>query len=150
MAERLSGARALRSTTAASPGPAGPRLAAAFVVAGLMAVFALPGCEKKMEAEQCDKLRADAFQLLNKAHHCGTDADCRQSSWPGCQKPINVKDFDTIKPMEDQYKQGKCEEPKIDCKEPPQAYCKQGLCVHREVGRDENAPAPGGDEIKME
>ena len=48
-------------------------------------------------------------------------------------------------------KQGKCEEPKIDCpKETPESYCKQGLCVHREKGRNENDPKPEGDVIKME
>lgn len=125
------------------------RGAAALVAAGaLVALAALPGCENKMEPEQCDKLRADAFQILNKAHHCAADSDCRQSSWPGCQKPINNKDHDAIQPLADQYEQGKCEEPKVDCTEPPESYCKQGLCVHREKGRDENAPA--ADEIKLE
>jgi hypothetical protein len=110
----------------------------------------LPGCEKKMEPEQCDKIRGEAFTLLNKAHHCADDKDCRQSDWPGCAKPINNKDFDVIKPMADQFKEGKCEEPKgIECGEAPESYCKQGLCVHREKGRDENAPAPS-DELKLE
>ena len=120
------------------------------IAIGALLLAVVPGCEKKMEPQACDKLRADAFALLNKAHHCGTDADCRQSEWPGCQKPISQKDFDTIKPMSDSYKQGKCEEPKIDCPAPPESYCKQGLCVHREKGRNENdpAPAPGGDTIK--
>ena len=129
-------------------------LSRGWLIAGILALaVSAPGCEKKLEAEQCDKLRGDAFQTLNKAHHCGTDADCRQSAWPGCQKPINVKDHDLIKPLEDQYKQGKCEEPKIDCVAPPEVYCKQGLCVHREKGRDENAPAPSeaaGGELKIE
>jgi hypothetical protein len=145
MAERLSGAHPTVRRTAARAA----RRAAALLATGLVAaLFALPGCEDKMEPEQCDKLRADAFQILNKAHHCATDADCRQSSWPGCQKPISNADHGLIKPLEDQYKQGKCEEPKIDCSAPPEAYCKQGLCVHREKGRDENAPA--ADEIKLE
>ncbi len=121
------------------------------VALGALALAALPGCENKMETQACDKLRGDAFALLNKAHHCGTDADCRQSDWPGCQKPINQKNFDTIKPWADEFKKGKCEEPKIDCpKETPESYCKQGLCVHREKGRDENAPRPEGDTIKIE
>ncbi len=136
--------------TSSSRGRAASAKALAWVaVVAVLGFSALPGCEKKLEPEQCDKLRADAFQTLNKAHHCGEDKDCRQSSWPGCQKPLSNKDWDAIKPLEDQYKQGKCEEPKIDCKEPPEVYCKQGLCVHREKGRDENAPAPS-DVIKME
>lgn len=121
---------------------------AAAAVAALGGLGAL-GCENKMAPEECDKLRAEAFQTLNKAHHCGEDKDCRQSAWPGCQKPLNNKDYDAIKPLEDRYKAGKCEEPKIECKDPPEVYCKQGLCVHREKGRDENAPAPS-DEIKLE
>lgn len=121
------------------------------VALGALVLAAAPGCEKKMDPAACDKLRGDAFQLLNKAHHCATDADCRQSEWPGCQKPISKKDFDTIKPMSDEFKNGKCEEPKVDCpKETPESYCKQGLCVHREKGRNENDPPPGGDTIKVE
>jgi len=121
------------------------------VALGALVLAATPGCESKMEPQACDKIRGDAFALLNKAHHCGSDADCRQSEWPGCQKPINQKNFDTIKPMAEEYKKGKCAEPKIDCVAPPESYCKQGLCVHREKGRNENDPKPGeGDTIKME
>ncbi len=123
-------------------------LAAGF---GALVFVTVPGCEKKMEPAACDKLRGDAFALLNKAHHCANDTDCRQSEWPGCQKPINNKDFDTIAPWKNEFTTGKCEEPKIDCpKETPASYCKQGLCVHREKGRNENDPKPEGDVIKAE
>ncbi len=126
------------------------RALAALALATMGLLTVAPGCEKKMEPEECDKVRSEAFALLNKAHHCAADADCRQSAWPGCQKPINNKNFDVIKPMQEKFTQGKCEEPKgIECKDPPESYCKQGLCVHREKGRDENAPAPT-DEIKLE
>jgi hypothetical protein len=37
--------------------------------------------------------------------------------------------------MADKYKAGKCEEPNVECKEPPESYCKQGLCVHYEKGK---------------
>jgi hypothetical protein len=121
-----------------------------FGAALLLAAFGLalaPGCESKMEAKDCDKLRFDAFEMLNKAQHCNTDADCRQSDWPGCAKPESNATFDKIKPLSDAYKKGKCEEPKIDCKEPPPSYCKQGLCAHKEKGAPEGAGATPLQEI---
>ena len=104
------------------------------LASGLLAALlvALSGCGNTLDAKECDKVRGEAFELLNKAQHCSTDADCRQSDWPGCQKPLSNKSYDAIKPMADKFKAGKCEEPKLDCKDPPNVYCKQGLCVHRE------------------
>jgi hypothetical protein len=119
------------------------RLATLPAVALIIAAFF--GCSNKMESKECDKLRGEAFELLNKAQHCNTDADCRQSEWPGCAKPVSNATWDTIKPMSEKYKQGQCEEPKIDCKQPPVSYCKQGLCVHRELGTPEGAGAPAGE-----
>ena len=112
--------------------------------------LALPlssGCSNNMEPQQCDKLRGDAFDLLNKAQHCNDDKDCRQSEWPGCAKPLSNETFDKIKPMHADYQKGKCEEPKPECKEPPVSYCKQGLCVHREKGTPENMGATPAGEI---
>jgi hypothetical protein len=118
--------------------------AVVLVVSGFLFV---PGCESKMEAKDCDKLRFDAFEMLNKAQHCNSDADCRQSDWPGCAKPESNATFDKIKPLGDAYKKGKCEEPKVDCKEAPPAYCKQGLCAHKEKGAPEGAGAAPLQEI---
>ena len=67
-----------------------------------------------MDPKECHKLRADAFELLNKAQHCNTDADCRQSDWPGCAKPLSIDTFDKIKPMKEKFQKGKCEEQKDD------------------------------------
>ena len=97
------------------------------------------GCETKMVMQACDKLRGDAFELLNKAQHCNTDADCRQSDWPGCAKPESLATYDKIKPMAEAYKKGNCDEPKIPCGESPVSYCKQGLCAHKEKGTPEGA-----------
>lgn len=108
------------------------------------------GCESKMDPKECDKVRGDAFELVNKAQHCNTDADCRQSEWPGCAKPISNATFDKIKPMSESYKTGKCEEPNVDCKAPPEAYCKQGLCVHRELGTAEGAGNTPTDQIQIQ
>src|SRR5262249_15396256 len=85
----------------------------------------------KLDQKECDKIRGDAFEMLNKAQHCAVDADCRQSEWPGCAKPLSNQTFDELKPMAAAYKKGQCEEPKLDCKAAPEVYCKQGLCVHR-------------------
>ena len=46
-----------------------------------------------------------------------------------------------------EFEKGKCEETKPECKTPPVVYCKQGLCVHRELGTPENMGAPAGEII---
>jgi hypothetical protein len=117
---------------------------------GLVLLALLAGCENKMDPKACDKIRGDAFDLVNKAQHCNTDADCRQSEWPGCAKPVSQASFEKIKPMAESYKTGKCEEPKVECKAPPQSYCKQGLCVHRELGTPEGAGNTPTDQIKIQ
>jgi hypothetical protein len=105
------------------------------------------GCSSKMETKECDKLRGEAFELLNKAQHCNTDADCRQSDWPGCAKPISNGTHEKIAPSSETFKKGQCEEPKLECKEPPPAYCKQGLCTHKEKGTPEGAGNTPTDQI---
>jgi hypothetical protein len=121
-------------------------LAAAFSFATL----ALPlagGCSNDMDPKECSKLREDAFDLLNKAQHCNTDAECQQSEWPGCSKPLSTASHEKIKPMHDSFTKGKCAEAKADCREPPPVYCKQGLCVHREKGTPEGAGNTPTDQI---
>jgi hypothetical protein len=98
------------------------------------ALFSAIGCDKALEQKECDKLRGQAFDLLNKAQPCATDNDCMQSEWPGCEKPSNQKTADAIRPMRAEFTAGQCAEAKQECRKPPQVYCKQGLCVHREVG----------------
>jgi hypothetical protein len=126
------------------------RLACALALAcAAFAVFAVAGCENKLEAKECDKLRGEAFDLVNKGQQCNNDADCRQSEWPGCERAITNATYDKIKPMADQFKTGKCEEPKMECRKPPEAYCKQGLCVHREKGVPEGAGNTPADQIQI-
>lgn len=122
------------------------RVAALFALAAVGAIVA-PGCESKMDVKECDKIRGEAFEMLNKAQHCNTDADCRQSDWPGCQKPVSNGTYDKLKPMADTFKKGQCEEPKLTCKPAPESYCKQGLCVHRELGTPEGAGNTPTDQI---
>jgi hypothetical protein len=122
------------------------------VAAALSAVFvlALPlssGCSNNMDPKECDRIRGEAFELLNKAQHCDTDADCMQSDWPGCAKPLSKAGKEQIKPMKESYQKGKCEEPKLECKEPPAVFCKQGLCVHREKGTPEGSGNTPTDQI---
>lgn len=107
------------------------------------------GCEKKMEPKECDSLRAKAFEHINIGQQCEKDPDCQQSEWPGCEKPISVVTAGKIKALHDQYTAGKCEEPKAQaCRTPPEVYCKQGLCVHREIGTPEGGSGtPTGDII---
>lgn len=121
------------------------------LVAALFAsALALPfagGCSNDMDPKACGKLREDAFELLNKAQHCNTDADCKGSEWPGCSKPLSVSVHEKIKPMHDAFTKGHCAEPKSDCREAPPVYCKQGLCVAREKGTPEGAGNTPADKI---
>ena len=123
----------------------------AWLVPAVIASVALgTGCSSKLEPKECDKIRGEAFELLNKGQQCNDDKDCRQSDWPGCAKPISNTNSDKIAPMAAIYKKGQCEEPKIECKKPPESYCKQGLCVHREIGTPEGAGNTPTDQIKIE
>ena len=90
-------------------------------------------CEKKLEKEQCNLVRKKAFDLLSVAQPCATDADCAPPTWPECNHPSNHKTIDALVPIKKEFDDGKCEEPKKDCKA-PDVYCKQGLCVIREKG----------------
>jgi hypothetical protein len=122
------------------------------MVGGALALgsFAVPlagGCTNTMEQKECLQVREDAFELVNKAQHCNSDADCRQSDWPGCAKPLSIATYDKIKPMKESFTKGKCQEAKADCREPPEVYCKQGLCVHREKGTPEGAGNTPVDQI---
>jgi hypothetical protein len=114
---------------------------------GALALPLFGGCSNEMDPKECLKLREDAFDLLNKAQHCNNDAECRQSDWPGCAKPLSMTTYDKIKPMKDGFSKGKCQETKSDCREPPEVYCKQGLCVHREKGTPEGAGNTPADQI---
>ena len=81
--------------------PAYRPLRAALALASVLALL-LPlssGCSNNMEPAQCNTIRSDAFDILNKAQHCNDDKDCRQSEWPGCAKPLSNETFDKIKPM---------------------------------------------------
>jgi len=120
----------------------------------LVAALALQaiGCGNALESLECDKLRGEAFELINVAHHCNSDIDCRVSDWPvseSCDKPVNNKNYDAIKVLGDKFKAGQCEEPPVECRKAPVSYCKQGLCVFREASKVADAPA-ATDEIKIE
>lgn len=121
-------------------------VAAAFSLLSLSFPLAA-GCSSGMDPKECGKLREDSFELLNKAQHCNTDADCKPSEWPGCSKPVSAATYDKIKAMHDPFTKGKCAEPKNDCRDAPPVYCKQGLCVHREKGTAEGSGNTPADQI---
>jgi hypothetical protein len=112
-----------------------------------LAVTGAGACSNKMEQKDCLQLREDAFELLNKAQHCNNDAECRQSDWPGCAKPVSTPSYDKIKPKKEAFVKGQCDETKASCREAPEVYCKQGLCVHREKGTPEGAGNTPTDQI---
>ena len=119
----------------------------ALVTLAALLVGAASGCSNDLDKKECFKLREDAFELLNKAQHCNNDTECRQSDWPGCAKPVSMETHGKIGPMKDSFTKGKCEEAKADCREPPEVFCKQGLCVHREKGTPEGAGNTPVDQI---
>jgi hypothetical protein len=99
------------------------------LLVGVTGLYAL-GCSK-LDPKECAKLRESAFELVNQAHQCTTDADCKASEWPGCVKPISATSVEKIRPMRDSYQKGKCEEPKTECKPSPPIFCQEGLCAFR-------------------
>ena len=80
-----------------------------------LVLVAVTACSK-MDPKDCKKLRDTAFELINSASMCTADAECKESEWPGCAKPINVASFDKIHAMLESFNKGKCEEPpKVKC-----------------------------------
>lgn len=107
----------------------------------LAAALFLCACNK-MSSEQCEALRVQAFEIVNAAHVCADDADCVPTTWPGCAKPVNGKNKGRIGELKDQFDKGKCVEEKASCRDTPEIYCKQGLCVFRELAGQTNPVKP--------
>ncbi len=102
-------------------------------------VASTTGCG--LSESECMGLRTQAFDIINESHTCNDDTDCLASEWPGCGKPLNVKNEARVRPHKDKFEEGKCKEPARDCREIPEVYCKQGLCVFRETVGGENPTA---------
>ncbi|HHH11563.1 MAG TPA: hypothetical protein ENK23_05755 [Sorangium sp.] len=95
------------------------------------AVLSLPvGCG--LDDKACTGLRTQAFDILNEPHTCNDDIDCVGSEWPGCTRPLSKRNRARIAPLKEQFVDGKCVEKPQDCRQPPEIYCKQGLCVFNE------------------
>jgi hypothetical protein len=105
----------------------------------------LAACSNKMDPKDCAKLRESAFDLINQASVCSTDADCMPSAWPGCAKPLSKASGDKIKGMMESFQKGQCAETKMDCQPPPTVYCQEGLCAFRYKPAD---PSGGGMRIE--
>jgi len=106
-------------------------------LAGLtVVVVGTAGCG--LSESECMGLRSQAFDIINESHTCNDDADCLASEWPGCGKPLNTKNEGRVKPIQAKFDEGKCKEPERQCREIPEVYCKQGLCVFRESVGGEN------------
>lgn len=104
--------------------------------AALLAVFTF-SCG--LSSEECLKLRGDAYQVVNEAHTCNDDGDCHQSEWPGCAKPISSKNKARVDVHQAKYDKGGCTDDEDSCSQPPEVYCKQGLCVFRYLAGDKKA-----------
>jgi len=92
---------------------------------------AVGGCDRLSETE-CLGLRSEAFDVVNESHPCADDTDCRATEWPLCPKPSSTKNYQRIAAVKAKFDKGKCTEPEKKCRETPEVYCKQGLCVFRE------------------
>jgi len=103
----------------------------------LAASSSLPACG--LNEKECATLRSQAFEVLNEAHTCNSDAECIGSKWPGCTKPASTKNADRLQRLQAEFDKGGCKEPERDCRLPPEVYCKQGLCVFRELA---GSPSP--------
>lgn len=108
-----------------------------------LGLFALPGCEDKLTPEQCEVLRLESFNVVNNQDHeaphtCANDDDCSATTWPECPKPVNATNQKKIDANKAKFDEGKCEEPKKDCRKAPRVYCKQGLCVFDEKAGQTN------------
>jgi hypothetical protein len=112
-------------------------------VAGCLATAALVvmACNK-LSDDECLGVRTEAFDIINQAHTCNDDTECEVSAWPGCGKPVSSKNQALITPIKEKFDKGSCKEPEGSCREPPEVYCKQGLCVFREKPGQENPTAP--------
>ncbi|MBM4374866.1 MAG: hypothetical protein FJ095_07260 [Deltaproteobacteria bacterium] len=108
------------------------------VVGWTVAFFSASGCSNKLEDAQCEVLRGQAFEVINSAHVCADDADCVPTNWPGCAKPVSSKNKARVLEFKEKFDQGKCVEAKATCRDTPEIYCKQGLCVFRELAGQTN------------
>ncbi len=108
-----------------------------WALAAWSASLAVAACNK-MSTEECDGLRSQGFDIINTAHVCADDSDCAPTSWPGCAKPVNSKNKARIGELKDKFDKGKCVEEKATCRDTPEIYCKQGLCVFRELAGQVN------------
>ena len=126
------------------------RIAALSLASAVLSLAAFSGCSSKMEEKECTALKIQAFDILNKAQHCNNDTDCKGSAWPDCQKPLSSTNAAEIKPKQDAYFGGKCEEAVAACSDTTPIYCKQGLCVRKEKGAPDSAggTAPGDIIVK--
>lgn len=111
------------------------------VVAGsfgwTLALVVASGCNTA-DSKECESLRGQAFDIINTAHVCADDADCVPTSWPGCSKPVNSKNKARVVELKEKFDKGKCVEAEAKCRETPEIYCKQGLCVFRELAGQTN------------
>ena len=97
----------------------------------LVGLIAAAGCN--LSDEECLKVRTEAFDIINESHVCGDDSDCYRTEWPGCGKPVSSKNLARLDPLQEKFDTGGCKEEPADCRNAPEVYCKQGLCVLREL-----------------
>jgi hypothetical protein len=110
------------------------------MAAGISSLVAVgTGCGK-LDPAECQKLKEQAFDTINSASVCSSDADCKGSEWPGCTRPVSTANFDKVHAMMQTFQKGKCEEKKVECKPPQPIFCQEGLCAFKYKNA---APPPG-------
>ncbi|MEQ9319290.1 MAG: hypothetical protein RIF41_09020, partial [Polyangiaceae bacterium] len=85
------------------------------------------------DEQACLSLRQQGFEILNGAHPCNDDSDCRTSEWPDCGKPLNHKTDAKLTAVRERAEAAECEDVEASCERMRPAYCDRNLCVARPV-----------------
>lgn len=85
------------------------------------------------DEQACLELRQRGFEILNGAHPCNDDSDCRTSEWPDCGKSLNDETDATLTAVRERAKAAGCDDVETSCEGMRPAYCDRNLCVARPV-----------------
>lgn len=88
------------------------------------------GCRNE---QACLALRTEGFDILNGAHPCNDDSDCRTSEWPDCGKPLNDETDAKLTAVRERAKAAGCDVSRASCEGVRPAYCDRNLCVARPI-----------------
>jgi hypothetical protein len=101
---------------------------------GLAAWLPLLATASACRSEQaCLALRAQGFEVVNQAHPCNDDSDCRISEWPTCGKPLNARSEARLQALEGESAAANCRQAPTTCPSDASAFCDRNFCIARPV-----------------